>query len=399
MFADLRKVNKLRILYIQCFDAPGGQSNRTYLFAEQLDKLGHNVSFFTNRYNHLDDNKKKIVKSNNNNIKHFFTENERFKNSKILSVMINCIGLIKLLKKNEFDVIIGTSVPLINSFFALMAKDKKTQFIYEIRDVWPDALVFSRKISKINPIFFVLKIIEIFIYKKSDGIISALPKTSDYINYYNKNLPQLYLPNSYKSLPKYKKKFNKKVLKIMYIGRFNREHDMDIILRSAKYLLHDKKLNNFLFDIYGYGEKLDYIKNYKYENHLTNLNILGKIEKNSISSVSKTYDLALCTISNTNVFKWGSNLNKIYEYFNSSMPVIFSGKTPLNPVLKAKCGFVCETFNHIDLSNIIIKFSKLDDNEKIKLSTNAKNYFDINYNLDLQSKKLETFLVQLKKIV
>ena len=385
----------MKILYIQCFDSPGGQSNRTYLFAEQLSEMGHDVSFFTNRYNHLDDHKKNLTNFSNN-IKHFFVENKKFKNNKILSVLLNCYFLIKLLKKNDFDIVIGTSVPLINSFFAIMTKNKKTKFIFEIRDVWPDALVFSDKISKINPIYLILKIVEIFIYKKADGLISALPKTFDYVRFYNKYLPQLYLPNSYIPFPKYRKKFNKNKLKIIYLGRFNREHDLEIILKCAKYLLQEKKIKNITFDIYGYGNKLDYMKNFKSENKLINLKILGKVEKDSIFSILKKYDLALCTISNTNVFKWGSNLNKIYEYLNSSMPVIFSGKTPSNPVLSAGCGFVCETFNYIDLSEKIIMFSKLSENEKIMLSSNAKKYFDANYNIKLQSKNLNDFLNKFK---
>ena len=381
----------MKILFIQCFDSPEGQSNRSYQFAKALDRIGYDVSFFTNRYNHLDGDKK-ISAVLNNNIKHYFVENRRFKNSKFFSVILNCYTLFKTLKVNEPDIIIGPSVPLLNSFIGLMAKNKRTKFIYEIRDVWPDAMVFSGKISKLNPIYMILKIMEIFIYKKSDGLISALPKTFEYVGAYNKQLPQLYLPNSYHPYPSYKKKFNKKKIKIIYIGRFNNDHDVEIILESAKYLLYERKIKNISFDLYGYGKKLNYIENYKSENNLTNLNIQGKVEKNKIHSLSKKYDLALCTLSNSKTFKWGTNLNKIYEYFNSSMPVIFSGKVQSNPVVNANCGFISENYNYIDLSKKIIMFSRLENNEKEKMSYNAKKYFDTHYNIKLESKKLDIFL-------
>ena len=110
----------MKILFIQCFDKPGGQSNRSYLFAKKLDKIGRDVYFFTNRYNHLDAHVKHTAKLNkDNNIRHIFAENDYFKNNKYLSVIFNCFSIIKTLRKKNFDVIIGPSVPLLNSFFAL----------------------------------------------------------------------------------------------------------------------------------------------------------------------------------------------------------------------------------------------------------------------------------------
>tara|TARA_B100001094_G_C18145843_1_gene780638 strand:+ start:59 stop:1231 length:1173 start_codon:yes stop_codon:yes gene_type:complete len=386
----------LKILFIQCFDKPGGQSNRSYLFAKKLDKIGRDVHFFTNRYNHLDAHAKYTAELNkDNNIKHIFAENDYFKNNKYLSVIFNCFAIIKTLRKEHFDIIIGPSVPLLNSFFALIAKNKKTKFIFEIRDVWPDALVFNGTISKLNPIYIILKIIEIIIYKNADGLISVLPKTFNYVRKYNKELPQIYLPNCYDSYPRYKKIFNKDKLKIIYIGRFNSNHDIEIILKSAQYLLYEKNIKNITFDIYGYGEKLDLIKKYKYDNKIINLNLKGKISKNDIYTVSKKYDLALCAITNSKSHQWGTNLNKIYEYLNSSLPVIFSGNVPSNPVTMARCGFVCDNFNYKDLSNKIIMFSKLKENEKIKLSNNAKDFFDTNYYIEHQIALLNKFIYKI----
>ena len=233
---------------------------------------------------------------------------------------------------------------------------------------------------------------QIIIYKYSYGLISALPNTSDYIKKYNKHLSQIYIPNGYKPYPKHKKKFNKNILRIMYIGRFNQNHDVKIILQCAKYFLHKKKNNNILFDIYGYGDNLHYIKEYIFRNRLINVKLKGKVQKKKIYSLSKKYDLALATITNARSFQFGINLNKIYEYFNSSMPVIFSGNVPSNPVRQANCGYICKNFSYINLSKKILKFNKLNDNKKRKLSTNAKNFFDKKYNLKLQTAKINKFL-------
>ena len=151
-------------------------------------------------------------------------------------------------------------------------------------------------------------------------------------------------------------------------------------------------MNNISFDIYGYGDNLQYIKDYIFKNKLINVKLKGKAQKNKIYNLSKKYDLALATITNAKSFQFGININKIYEYFNSSMPVIFSGNVPFNPVRQANCGYICKNFNFINLSKKIIKFNKLNHNQKRRLSTNAKNFFDKKYNLKLQTKKINKFL-------
>ena len=383
----------MKILFVTCFDSPGGQSNRSYLFAKEFYKIGHNVTYFTNRYNHLDDHKRSIRDLKlDNNIKHIFVDNRNFKNKKISSVILNCFTLFKFLRKNKFDIIISSSVPLINSFFALIAKKKETKFFFDLRDVWPDALFHTGQISRLNPIYLILKIMQIIIYKYSYGLISALPNTFSYIKKYNKHLSQIYVPNGYKPYPKHKKKFNKNILRIMYIGRFNQNHDIKIILQSAKYFLHKKNINNILFDIYGYGDNLPYIKSFIFKNRLINVKLKGKVKKKNIYSLSKKYDLALATITDAKSFQFGINLNKIYEYFNSSMPVIFSGNVPFNPVKQANCGYICKNFSFVNLSKKILKYKKLSDNDKRRLSNNAKNFFDKKYNLKLQAIKLNKFL-------
>ena len=88
----------MKILFVTCFDSPGGQSNRSYLFAKEFYKIGHKITYFTNRYNHLDDHKRSMRDLKlDNNIKHIFVNNKNFKDKKIVSVMLNCLILFKFL--------------------------------------------------------------------------------------------------------------------------------------------------------------------------------------------------------------------------------------------------------------------------------------------------------------
>lgn len=52
------KKKKLKILILQCFDFPNGQSNRSHIYADELQKKNHEITYLTNKYNHLDFKKK-----------------------------------------------------------------------------------------------------------------------------------------------------------------------------------------------------------------------------------------------------------------------------------------------------------------------------------------------------
>ena len=137
---------------------------------------------------------------------------------------------------------------------------------------------------------------------------------------------------------------------------------------------------------------LYYLKKTIIEKKLKNITYKGILKKKDIFFISKNYDLALCTISNSKAYQWGINLNKIYEYLNSSMPVIFSGNVPFNPIKKAKCGYVCKPNDYKMLAKKILKYCNLSIKDKKKFSNNAKMFFEKNYNIKERVKELNNFI-------
>jgi hypothetical protein len=93
-------------------------------------------------------------------------------------MFINFFMILKLFIFKKFDVIISPSVPLTTSLAGLILKFCiSSKFFFEIRDVWPDSLVYNKIITKRNPFFWFLKFIEILCYKFSTAIITTLPDT------------------------------------------------------------------------------------------------------------------------------------------------------------------------------------------------------------------------------
>ena len=76
------------------------------------------------------------------------------------------------IKEFKPDVVIGPSVPLFTALSAfLLARIKKCNFIFEVRDIWPQALIDLGVLSEKHPITIILQIIERFLYKKAKKIV------------------------------------------------------------------------------------------------------------------------------------------------------------------------------------------------------------------------------------
>ena len=63
-----------------------------------------------------------------------------------------------------------------------IAKRHSVPFVFEIRDVWPAALVMMGALSRWNPMYLIFRIIEKVLYDRSDQIFSTLPFVGDHIS-------------------------------------------------------------------------------------------------------------------------------------------------------------------------------------------------------------------------
>ena len=50
-------------------------------------------------------------------------------------------------------------------------------------------------------------------------------------------------------------------------------------------------------------------------------------------------DILIACVTDSDAYRFGINLNKLYDYFASGRPVIFSGNAPNDPVADSGAGF------------------------------------------------------------
>jgi glycosyltransferase involved in cell wall biosynthesis len=401
----------MNILFLSCYDQPYGASNRSFLYAKQLHKLNNNVFMIFNNYSHLIS--KKISKKKYfiaSGVKCFAISNYKYKSnsfSRLIDMFVNFISImrIKSIFKDKFDVIIAPSVPITTGFAGLiLSKLLKTKFVYEIRDVWPDTLIYNKSITRINPIYWIFKFMEIIIYKQCDYIFSGLPGIKKYIfNLTNKNKKIFYFPNPYDNLQINKPIFGltyKKKINVAYLGRFSSEHDIETIIRAAHLIYFSKNRDQYIFNIYGDGLNKKHFIKLCFELKIKNIFFHKFIDKKNIFSTLRKNDILINAIKDSKSFQWGVNQNKLYEYMFAGKIIIFSSnvKREYNPIKNYKTGFTLPAGDYVGIVKTLIKIKNISIHSpnKLKLiSARCYNYACNKYALDKLSKVYNRLLINL----
>lgn len=294
------------------------------------------------------------------------------------------------------DVIFGPSVPLFTGVAALLlAKKKKCPFIFEVRDIWPQALIDLGALSEKHPIAIILKLMEIFLYKRAKKIIAVLPYAYKHICKYGvlkENV--IWIPNGVK-LSRYadNKPYSGgeyKALTVMYLGGFSLTHDVDTIIETAR-ILKDEK--GFKFIIIGGGKGKDKCEEAARLHSLNNIIFKDPVNKAEIPHVLECADVLIASVKNTPVYQFGINSNKIFDYLGSGRPIIFAGNTPNDPVADAHAGISIPPEDPIALSVALKKMMDMCPLERKRLGNNGLEYARQHFDTQILAKQLENVLM------
>jgi len=398
----------LHIWYVSAYDQPKGRSTRTYEFSKELVKRGHKVTIFTNSYCHFShkDNLKtdhKWKKQTINGIDIIWLKTIPYKNSgfkRFLNMIDNAIKIYNVSKKIKIkpSLIVGPSVPLTTGWIgSILAKKYKVPFIFEIRDVWPAALVDLGLISKVNILYILFRKIEKQLYKNAKIIITTLPHVHKHVCKSGAKSSKIsYIPNGvdlslYPKNELVPKKHKKDKFIVMYVGGFGYDHDLISIVRAAK-LLYDKKDKKFHFIIYGDGQGKSSVLKLVEEYQIKNIEFKKSIPKKDIFKVQLEADILIASITNSKSFRFGINLNKLCGYFASSRPIIYSGNAPNDPVKESGAGLSIKPEDPYAIIDALNKLYKIGPTKRLKMGERGRKYAESELSMDKLGSKLEILL-------
>ena len=400
----------MKIWFVSAYDAPGGQSSRTSDFATELSRLGHSVTIVTSGFNHF--SKEEILSKSErfrveyrDGIRVVWLKTYPYKGNgwqRALNMLSNAWRAYFVGRSIEErpDVIFGPSVPLFTALSAYcLARKKRTKFCFEVRDIWPQALIDLGLMKEGSLPVKVFRQVEKYLYRRSDHIVAVLPFANRHITKYGvPNDKITWIPNGVNI-----RRFEGQAayaggtpgaLVVMYIGGFATTHGIDTIIDAARQLqeLGDDRVS---FVLIGAGRSKSENSELAQRYGLKNLQLLPLIPKHEIAARQEQADVLVASVKDTPVYQFGINSNKIFDYLASGRPIIFAGNTPNDPVKEASAGISIPPEDCDAMVAAIRELADMTPAARAQLGRNGREHARTHLDTKLLAKKLEQILLNL----
>lgn len=400
----------INILLINQYSYPPGRSNwrRHFDLFKNFSKEDYNIDVICGSFVH--DRKEKILDKDekyrlidSEGIKYHVLSGISYK-SKIVRMLSMIQFFFKVLffsKKIEKkpDIVYASSPHPFNGLAGMrLAKKYKCSFVLEIRDLWPETWVAMGATTRKSILYKVFAYIEKVLYKNANKIIT-LTANKDYYTSIGIDEKKVEIISNGVDLEKYDSlvgenspiKLSENKFNILYTGAHGTANCLEVILEVAKQIENDDIIFNFIGEGEKKSELIEKVKKY----NLKNVIFYPPINKNYIPSTLKKGDVMIVVAKNTTLYKYGISFNKLYEYFASSKPIIFSGNVANDMVKEANAGISVEAENIEKIKEAILSLYRMTREEREILGKNGRRYVEENYDTKVLSKKVEKIILDL----
>tara|TARA_R110002074_G_scaffold203432_1_gene371321 strand:+ start:12545 stop:13777 length:1233 start_codon:yes stop_codon:yes gene_type:complete len=398
----------MTIIYLyQYFTTPkvsGG--TRAYDLAKKFIQNGHEVIFITTshgfshkpegRWQYLELEQMKIhvlnIEKTSNSTSYF---------KRIINFLIFIWFASFKILKIKGDVVLASSTPLTIGIPALVKKWKdKTPFIFEARDVWPEAVIAIGAIKNKIAQSFLYKL-EATIYKNAAAIVplSVDMKASISKRYPNLNCPIISVENI-AALKRFKEQYDPNVslleqqlgfkpkFTVLYAGTFGRVNGLSYVIELAAKLKNMD--SSIVFVLIGLGAEKELLitKAKEYGVLDKSVFIFGPVPKEQLpqyyyeSDMGSSFVLAIKEL-------WANSANKFFDSLAAGRPILINHEGwQKDALLKYNSGFILpHNSNKINIK-VLTNFINYTTNHSL-LEEQKRNSLDLanKYSLDTATKK------------
>lgn len=400
----------MKILFYSHFFKPetGAASVRADYFVKALRNAGHEVLVIAPKPNYpigkiFDGYSSKfVVKNVEENIIYlpiWFVSSHSASRRLFSYLSYFLFSLTYLLFKNyKPDVVISSSPPIFTSLAALLcSKVKKSKFIFDIRDVWPDIGVelgiltnkyFINVLSKIEK-YLLNNSDKIIVTAKGDknNVLEKIGNTEKIEIIYNGADTEIFKPISNSSKIIIRNKYNIPIDKrvVVYFGSYNNGmNDIEIL---GEFLTNQKFIDEDIhFLSIGSGDNLEnLIKKVKEKISYTSIYSLPMEEVAELVAAS---DVSIIPRKNIKNDTGGNIPVKCFESWASGIPVLLSNieDAEISEIInKCGAGILVDANNVNSLTSGLIELLSKD---MIELGIIGRNYVIENFDRKRQSQKL-----------
>jgi glycosyltransferase involved in cell wall biosynthesis len=404
----------MKIIYLhQYFITPESSGGtRSYEFARNLVKMGHEVIMITSfRDNYKD---KKWFETDESGVKVFWLPLKYSNSSNFFERLrvfwkFAWMSFLKI-RKVEGDIIFASSTPLTIAIpGVLISKLKNIPLVFEVRDLWPDVPI-AMKILKNPIIIYLSKLLESWAYKNSSSIVALSPEMKKGI--VSKRILSnkvAIIPNS-SDLKQFQ--FDAKLASnfrnsrpwlkdrplLVYTGTFGKVNDLSYAVRLAAALKKQNSEIRVLLIGDGFEKKKLIHEAKEIDVYEKNLFFEKSLPKKEMKACLSAANIAANFVINIRE-NWANSANKFFDALAAGKPIFLNhGGWMQDLVLKYECG-LCMHGKKIESVAKELDRAISDDIWLKSRGNSAKNlakkFFDRNIHID-QLEKIFTLTINNK---
>lgn len=366
-----------------------GWGERHFYFSEYWIKKGYEVKIISGSYNHVFNNLPHAPNKYNYEdvdgrtfcwVKVPVYKGQSIK--RFWSMMVFAWRCLFLSAKDlgKPDYIVVSSMPIfpILTGHRLKKKFNAKKLIFEIRDLWPLTPMYLAGYKKSHPFIMLLAWVEKFGYKKSDYIVSLLPKADEYINKISEKPEKFkYIPNGLSAdqlkdvaLPEeVTKDIPKDKFVIGYTGTIGLANALEFFVDAAG-LLKDQKDIHFVVVGDGYlkAELVETSKDFG------NITFISKIKKNQVQNMLNFFDICFVGRNDTPLFSHGVSANKFFDYMLAGKPILDSNNYIKDPVEMSGCGIIVKPDSAETIKDGILQLKAMTPEQRAAMGAKGTAY-------------------------
>jgi glycosyltransferase involved in cell wall biosynthesis len=105
-------------------------------------------------------------------------------------------------------------------------------------------------------------------------------------------------------------------------------------------------------------------------------------------------DIQIACVLDSPAYRFGLNLNKLFDYFASGRPVIFSGNAPNDPVAESGAGFSIPPEDPEAMVGALEKYLEMSTAERIEMGKRGRRYVEKEFDIRILADRMESLLLQ-----
>ena len=389
-------------------DMPGG--TRHFDLSRELVKRGYQVAVFASSFHHYQHQDMKLRPDENWKVEHVegvqfvwlrtfpYRRNDWRRVLNMISYMLRAWWLgYRVLKPvpeiGKPDVVIGSSVHLLAVLAAYgVAQHHQAKFIMEVRDLWPQTIIDMGVLNNGHPLARILRILEQFLYKRSERIITLLPLAGNYISAQSIDGKKIvWIPNGV-DLAKFsdvrtQEKANGQ-FKVMYLGAHGPVNALDVLLNAAK-IVQGRGYQAIRFILVGDGPEKPRLVELAKELGLRNTEFRDPVLKSKVPQALREADATVLLMNDLPLYRYGISPNKAFDYLAARKPLVLSGNPVNNLVEDARCGLIVPPRDPQALAEAVIRLYEMAPEERQAMGQQGREYVKKYHDWAILANKLQ----------